>query len=221
MEVLKVTPGARRSLRETLRWSTRDSHAALDALFVRVVDPRETALYDAFVRMNHACHAQIEPILEASPLAAVVALDPASSRLAALRRDMDRLALAPLELPPFALQAPSLAQAAGVVYVIEGSRLGATVISRRLEAAARAGEGERSRDYLTDSAEPKAFAVLMDGLAALDWTEDDLNDAAQAAAATFDQFALAARLAGVESALAPRAPANPLASAAEPSGTRA
>lgn len=198
MEVLKVTPGARRSFRETLRWSTRDRHAALDALFVHVVDPAQTALYDAFVRMNHACHAQIDPILQASPLASIVSFAPALTRLDALERDMRRLSLTPLALPPFALAEPDLNQAAGIAYVLEGSRLGATFIARRLEAAAKAGEGERSREFLTDSAAPKAFATLLDGLSTLDWTDQGLVRASDAAAATFDQFALAARLAGAQ-----------------------
>lgn len=194
MELVKVTAGTQRSLRETLRWATRDAHARLDASFEGVTDPERTALYDVFVRMNHACHAVLEPLLDASPLTAIVPRN--ANRLRSLRADMEALGLRPLDLPAFAPARLTLHEACGVAYVLEGSRLGATLILRRMDEAAAAGRGDRSRQYLADSAHAGEFKALMDTLSALDWDADTLNDAARAATATFDYFSSAARLAG-------------------------
>lgn len=195
MELSRVMPGAERSLRETLRWATAGSHARLDALFEEIVDPSRKPVYDAFVRMNHACHRQIEPILASSPLAHR-GLAPAS-RLGALERDMTQMALEPLTLPDFSVPAPNLHEAAGIAYVLEGSRLGATFIERRLREAAGRGEGDRPRHYLAESAHAAEFRTFMDRLARLEWDPTSLDAAAHAANATFDRFTLAARLAGV------------------------
>lgn len=161
-----IAPG---DLRRHLRAATAPVHAALDRRFADLLDPAARD-YRAFLRMNHACHGLLEAWLaEAGPAtrrsagdgpapqgpvlpAEIAALRP--SFTAALAADMAAMGLAPL--PPEGLAARlaslrrGLPEAAGVVYVLDGSRLGARMILK--EWRGRREASGRSSVYLTAAA---------------------------------------------------------------------
>ncbi|MCF3932560.1 biliverdin-producing heme oxygenase [Acuticoccus sp. M5D2P5] len=134
--------------RRHLREATASSHAQLDRRFEAVADPSETEIYRAFVRMNHVCHTVLEPWLaKAVPPAILPLRRPLDDELGA---DMEALGLTPLPTEPIVSDVgrawpmhEAVAEAAGVVYVLDGSRLGARMI---LKEWARRGASRSTGD---------------------------------------------------------------------------
>ncbi|WP_226584407.1 biliverdin-producing heme oxygenase [Acuticoccus sediminis] len=150
-------------LRWRLRGATAAAHETLDRRFETLADPGDTRAYHAFLRMNHACHALLEAWLApvvgpardpagraAAPAGAVPPRQPLTAALAA---DLAALDLAPLPrdgLADLVTALPQgLSEAAGVLYVLDGSRLGARTI---LKGWARQSKGLPSTVYLTAAA---------------------------------------------------------------------
>lgn len=136
------------SLRDRLRRATSQSHAALDARIAtwRIETP---AGYRAFLSASAKAIAPLELALERAGVAEWLPDWPQRVRRTALARDLASLGL---ETPSFAVAAVTSPDfGAGLLYVLEGSRLGARVLSRQVEAADRSlplgyltqGEGER------------------------------------------------------------------------------
>jgi len=119
-------------LRERLRAATSKSHAALDAVAAAWnLDTPEG--YGAFLLASAVALAPLELALERAGVGTWLADWPRRARRAALARD-----LAALDLPirtPTASPTPTPAFGAGVLYVLEGSRLGARVLARQVRRA--------------------------------------------------------------------------------------
>ncbi len=119
------------SLRDRLRAATSESHAALDA---KVAGWRiETPLgYGAFLSASVVALAPLELALERAGVFEWLPDWPMRARRVALARDLAALGL---EAPPFQTAlVPDRDFAAGLLYVLEGSRLGARFLSRQVQA---------------------------------------------------------------------------------------
>ncbi|KQT87921.1 hypothetical protein ASG48_00160 [Aurantimonas sp. Leaf443] len=128
-------PAREAPLRQLLRAGTRAPHEALDARLAGLAAAPTPHLYLRFLAMNHAAHAGMEPILRASALG-----DLSGTLTPLLAEDLSAMGQGELPVPPFKLGEPDAAEAAGLLYVLEGSRLGARYILlelRRSGAAAR------------------------------------------------------------------------------------
>ncbi|HMO42518.1 MAG TPA: biliverdin-producing heme oxygenase [Phenylobacterium sp.] len=147
------------SLRNLLRTATRAEHDRVDALG-ESFDLASQAGYGAFL---HG-HALALPALEAQVLAHGPHPDhwPLKRRTEALRQDLAALG----QEPPRALAAPDLPSRSmrlGALYVIEGSRLGGMLLSRRLAAV----QPDAPRAYLDHDAGPGYWRDF------LAWLEDE------------------------------------------------
>ncbi|MFD2236819.1 biliverdin-producing heme oxygenase [Aureimonas populi] len=183
-------------LRARLREGTRERHERLDALFDPMFRTGDLAPYHRFIRMNHACHEALEPLI-AAPLASLLPDWAEGSRLPQLRRDMAEMALAPLPAPAFGT--PDTVAAVGIGYVLEGSRLGGMILLRRLhKLEAGALSSRPSAHYLASSEGAERFNRFLKAASGLDWQEARFARCLAAANAAFDCFLAAARAAGAE-----------------------
>lgn len=162
-----------------LRAATAGDHARVDEAFARY-DLAEPASYAAFL----TAHARVLPSVER-------AVDPGAllhawkGRTGALSADLAALGHALPEPTPFAVAGEAARW--GALYVIEGSRLGGALLARRVGAGL-------PHAYLSATHGPGAWRAL---LAALDAAaeaggEGWIEDATDAARATFDAYASAA-----------------------------
>ncbi|MBJ3775095.1 heme oxygenase-like domain-containing protein [Acuticoccus mangrovi] len=109
-------------------------------------------LYHRFLRMNHAAQSALERWLTTLRDSASRALCASRSSLVpALAADLDALHLAPLERRPFA-RADDAAEAAGVIYVLDGSRFGARAIAQELAASGAARRWDGISTHFLDAA---------------------------------------------------------------------
>jgi heme oxygenase (biliverdin-IX-beta and delta-forming) len=195
-----VAPGSRlphgQSLRTRLRDGTRALHERLDAGFVGVAMSRDRAAYARFLRVNEACCGRIEPVLAASGLLERMPGLDGGFRRGAARADLDAMRIPPLALAPFPLAGPSLCEAIGVAYVMEGSRLGARMILKEF-GSARDAETDRGLTtfFLEAAGNADRFREFMRMAEALAATPSDRDGAVRGAIATFDYFLEAARIA--------------------------
>ncbi len=129
-----VTP----SLREVLRHKTGAAHSRVDALFGSC-DLAELSGYARFLRAQAAAWETLRPVLS----------DGSLMRADGLRADLDRLGVA---VPaPLTVDRLPDAGSLGLNYVLEGSRLGSTVLLRDMQE--RAPELAGSAAYLRESAD--------------------------------------------------------------------
>ena len=122
--------GSVQSLRTLLRQSTADQHAELDADVSALVSEHDIG-YISFLRASAAALIPIEHALEAAHVASMLPDWSARTRRRALIRDLIDLgesADAPLCFPAIETEAFGF----GVLYVLEGSRLGAPSLARLL-----------------------------------------------------------------------------------------
>lgn len=120
------------SLRDRLRVATSHDHAALDAVVAgwRIETPIG---YGAFLSASYAALAPLELALEEAGVAEQLPDWPQRARRAALAADLAELGL---EVPSFKpAEVPSREAVAGLLYVLEGSRLGAKFLARQVRAA--------------------------------------------------------------------------------------
>lgn len=159
-------PDRATSLRDRLRRDTRTEHEALDARFEGMFAEPGLPRYGGFLAMNLAAHRAIEPILAASPLAGA-GWSP-TGRLEALERDAGTLGLdtAHEGIPAFPIPAPTLPQAFGIAYVLEGSRLGARFMAKALRADPAGPRNAMPMAYLDMSSDPAPFRGLLAAMAA-------------------------------------------------------
>ncbi len=120
------------SLRDRLRAATAESHAALDATVAawRIDTPLG---YGTFLAASAAALAPLEIALERAGVRDWLPDWPARVRRTALARDLSAMGMEP---PRFASAlVPSPDFGAGLLYTLEGSRLGARFLARQVRAA--------------------------------------------------------------------------------------
>lgn len=165
-----------------LREATADAHTDLDALFAQF-DLGDATDYARFLSAHAAALMPVEEWLDTHGADRVAADWPARRRGQAIAADLAELDAAPPEPLRFDPPAPDGA-VAGVLYVIEGSRLGGRVLARQVAA----GLPRRYLDPLDGRPSWPALLAAID--AAL--PERPAQAAAVAAArATFALFAAA------------------------------
>ncbi|HEX2017640.1 MAG TPA: biliverdin-producing heme oxygenase [Aurantimonas sp.] len=178
-------------LRALLREGTSIAHQRLDLGFAGMTDADDVSQYHRFIRMNHACHARLEPLLERmADQASAPFLARRQSLLPALVADMRSMDLTPVDTGLLPVCRTGLPEAAGLIYVLDGSRLGARFIHRQFIGK---DLGSRwpgaSSAYLAGASGPDAFgdrmAALSDRVATTTARERALA-AAQAAFALFE-----------------------------------
>ncbi|WP_420136315.1 biliverdin-producing heme oxygenase [Sphingomonas sp.] len=169
------------SARKTLRTATAEKHEMIDAAF-GAFDLSDANSYGRFL----TAHARALPAVERA-LAQREGLPAFGLRTPLLQQDLEALGL---PMPdPYEMGAPANdAGAFGALYVIEGSRLGGSILAGAVPA-------ELPRAYLS-AVHPagawRAFGDALDHASSLG--DDDWMDQAIAAAdATFDLYADAAR----------------------------
>ena len=183
-------------MRARLRSETAGAHARLDRRFDGMFAAATPDIYHRFVRMNHACHDALETLLAheaggrqgqpAAPGAPV-------SLLSKLRADMDAMGLEPIGLDSRFLPQGGTAEAVGVLYVLEGSRLGARFLNRAFRDG---GMSERwsgaTTFYLDAAARPASIAGMLEMYSERIGSPHALQRACASACATFSLFAAAA-----------------------------
>ncbi|KJH79806.1 biliverdin-producing heme oxygenase [Pseudomonas sp. KSR10] len=120
------------SLRQWLRDASAPLHQRVDTAFSRF-DLSERQDYELFLRAHAAALFALETALEQGPIAQLLNDWPERRRSAALRQDLQALQIA---LPAALSVQPGSDEGWywGVVYVLEGSRLGGRVLSQRVRA---------------------------------------------------------------------------------------
>jgi len=134
-----MTPAADNGYRERLRGATGSAHVRLDARFAHGL--RNAQEYATYLVGMQAFLANAERALAIAPLSAAWREWREPARTPWIDDDLAALGLSPLAAGP-ALMVDTDAQAAGLLYVIEGSALGATQLVLHAQALGHAaGEG--------------------------------------------------------------------------------
>lgn len=168
------------SVRAALRDTTRQDHARVDDAFA-AFDLHDPQAYAAFLRAHAAVLPQAEAVVAQSGL-----WSEWTPRTPALLADLDGLATP----PPAQLSTPLPTEPAGqwgLLYVLEGARLGGAVLAGRVSATL-------PRRYLSDRAAPGSwtrFQALLDHAAPAE-VDDWLARCIQGAKLTFSAFERAA-----------------------------
>jgi heme oxygenase len=135
----------------TLREETREDHAQVDAAFSRF-DLSNLSSYGAFLLAQARAFLPVEAAAEAAGAAHIIEDWPARHRSELLMADLFDLGLAtpdPVE-PPTIHGAPAVL---GAAYVLEGSRLGGSILRRQLPETA-------PRRFLSDAGAAQGWRVL-------------------------------------------------------------
>ncbi|MFN0262979.1 biliverdin-producing heme oxygenase [Tepidamorphus sp. 3E244] len=177
---------ANSGLRERLRKQTRGLHDLLDSRFDGAF-AADLERYTGFLLMN----ARVLPVLEArlAQDEEYRTLDDWKERFRtrALERDLTGLGVEMPETTPFPHQ-PMRGAGAGIAYVLEGSRVGARAIAKRLSES---GLDFVPTAFLRHGREQRYWQDFLDWLARREGDEDYARGAVASAAAAF-QFYLEA-----------------------------
>ncbi len=121
------------SLRNILREATHASHERLDAVMSRLELSQRDG-YASFIAVHAAILDPLEQAMEEAGVATLLPDWPARTRRAAIAEDARALGLdvAPVELPELDMTPAGLA---GLLYVLEGSRLGNAMLVREARRA--------------------------------------------------------------------------------------
>lgn len=169
--------------RARLRDATRPQHDAVDRIYSGF-DLSSASGYGQFLRAHSSCLSAIELAL-GERAQALLADWPMRSRRDLLAADLAAMGVEPgatMASPSF----PDAAAVLGGLYVLEGSRLGAAVLIRRLAPGAPS-------QFLSDRGEPNAWRSFMATLDQYLIGEESLASAITAAQAVFRSFEIAGR----------------------------
>ena len=123
-------PGFSASVRHLLRSATAKDHAEVNDRFASLIG-RGVAGYREFLQLSAAAVGPVEEALREAHVERILPDWEDRSRTASLRADLAELGVTTLWQPPLGGEAHQF----GVVYVLEGSRLGAKVLVRQLLAS--------------------------------------------------------------------------------------
>ncbi|MGR3759804.1 biliverdin-producing heme oxygenase [Roseobacteraceae bacterium NS-SX3] len=172
-----------------MKAATEADHGTLDRLVSRW-DLSQQESYADFLRLHSALVPPLENWLAACGAAALLPDWPMRQRTDALLSDLRALSLPPLEPVPVALE-PCLPSAAGVLYVLEGSRLGGKVLARRAAAA----ETELPASFLLHGADQRLWQSFLNWLNGQNFSIGGKHRAITSARAVFSLYSqLAASL---------------------------
>ncbi len=171
------------SLREHLRAATSEAHAALDAT-AGALGLNTRAGYGAFLSASASGLAPLELALEQGGVAEWLPDWPRRARREAVAQDLAALDLA----MPGVIEAPtpSFAFATGMLYVLEGSRLGARFLSRQVRAA----DPELPLAYLTHGENDdlwRSFVAWMEAIPKVGFRTDEAEAGARYAFQRFSE----------------------------------
>ncbi|MER0239716.1 biliverdin-producing heme oxygenase [Fulvimarina sp. MAC8] len=177
----------RTDLRSVLRDQTERDHRDLDALVGDVWIDRES--YAAYILMNHRAHHVVEPWIESALQRRDVTL-PYQAMRHALDRDLEALEEKPLSASrSFFSDLSELTALAGALYVLEGSRLGARMLHRKVIASTWIDRLEPRPIAFFETARASGnFSQRMGILDTLMKDGDDLESAVQVAKSVFALF---------------------------------
>lgn len=192
-------PPAPDSLRSTLRSGTAEAHARLDACFGRL-DLQKLSDYSRFLTAQAAALLPLETALLASGVERLFPDWASRARSQALRADIACLGGRPPVVPPLPRLEPDAML--GIAYVLEGSRLGARFLLRRvLRSPDRRVAGNTA--FLSHGAGSDLWQTFLDMLEREGRALRDTTMAIAAARRAFSLFeAEAARVAACETATA-------------------
>jgi heme oxygenase len=175
----------RLSARLTLRSATRPDHDAVDAAFSRY-DLSTLAGYGQFLTAQARVFGAVEASVEAGGVRLLIKDWPLRCRADRLSTDLEQLGIRPGPSVPV----PSFSDAAGIlgaVYVLEGSRLGGTLLSRALPAGAPAR-------FLSSEDNGPPWLALVELINRRLTSAPELDTAVAAARSVFQAFLAAAQV---------------------------
>lgn len=175
-------------VRGRLRAATLQAHARVDLRFSQY-DLGRIEQYRPFLQAHDAVLPGCERVLRASGAERLIADWPCRVRADALAADLGTVGGTSVDGPALALLGP--AAVFGMVYVLEGSRLGGSVLARRVLA----GADPRCRDatrYLRHGEGLRLWPSFLAALEASAEVRDDPEAAVASAVATFGLFERAA-----------------------------
>ena len=178
-------------VRDRLRAVTREAHERVDRRFSGY-DLGDPEAYRGFLEAHHAVLPGCEYMLEASGAAALVDDWAHRLRTPALVADLVSLGARPVRATP-TLRRLTPAAAFGMLYVLEGSRLGGAVLARRVLAGASARCRGATR-YLRHGEGLRLWPSFLAALEASGDVRDDPDAAVASAIETFGLFEPAASL---------------------------
>jgi heme oxygenase (biliverdin-IX-beta and delta-forming) len=176
------------SVRAHLRCATTERHAALDACVTPLLSEGASE-YGRFLRGTAAALFPIEDALEAASIDLVVPDWNERSRRQTLTRDLAEFGGNPPTPTPFAA-IPTDAYAFGVLYVLEGSRLGAASLARLVAGHADTRVHTATR-YLNHGAGLKLWPRFVAQLETSEPVRNAPQQAVSGAIAAFDAFTAA------------------------------
>ncbi len=173
------------SVRNYLRLSTAPLHARVDAFMSRCLDQGSEG-YAQFLALSAAAVLPLESALSDANVRMIVPDWPRRSRAAALRAD-----LAELDVPvPEARIVPKITEEAflfGILYVLEGSRLGARVMLESIQVSSSDAARSATR-YLSHGRDQRLWQTFLPQMEASSATHDRPDVAASGAHAAFQLF---------------------------------
>lgn len=169
------------SVRDHLRAATGAHHERVDSLFGRLnlADERD---YRLFLAAHAAALLPMEQWLDARA-GAVIDDWAERSRGDALRADLAALEIPVPAADPFA-PAASPASIGGILYVLEGSKMGGRVLARQVNP-------HLPKHYLAAGGNGSAWKVLVSRLDDIVVTGEDVSAATRSASLAFDRFVMA------------------------------
>ena len=177
------------AVRERLRAATLDAHERVDRRFSRC-DFASARDYRCFLEAHHAVLPGCEQLLAISGAGRLIGDWLLRVRTPALVADLAGLGLNPT---PAASRTALLSPAAafGMLYVLEGSRLGGAVLARRVLAGGNPRCNEATR-YLRHGAGSRLWPSFLAALEASGEVRDDPDAVVASAIETFGLFERAA-----------------------------
>ncbi len=186
LDHIATAPGRRASPRWRLRAGTERTHQSLDdRLGALPIESLEG--YAAFLNIVAHPTLALEEALDRGGAGALLPDWERRRRSAAILADLEALGDVP---PPAVASVPlhSRAQAWGVLYVLEGARLGGQILLRRVRAS-RDPAVRRATAYLSHGADQRFWPQFLVALDAASAPEAAMAEGANAAFALFHQSA--------------------------------
>ena len=171
-----------------LRGATDKLHRGLDTLMEQAGFLSDVSHYASYLTASHRARAAVETRLGVSDATAVYPAWPRRQIVHLIEDDLTDLAAAiPDRVAVAGVPPLSKGGVLGVLYVLEGSAMGARIIGQRV-AAIGMGPAFGARHLAHQAAEPGAWPAFLRALEAAPLTDAEDESCVQEAMATFDWF---------------------------------